>query len=89
MELFIVNPEKGFSKKLSDCTSIEENTSISVKKFSETLREYFPHVQRYLKDYYLQKFRDFVKNGLLLRNFDSNIMKEDAVFMSLKLERLC
>jgi hypothetical protein len=35
-----------------------EEAEISIKQFSANFREYFPHVQKYLKDYYLVKFRE-------------------------------
>ena len=61
---------------------------MSLKEFSSTVREYLPHVQKHLKDYYMSKFRDMEKEGHLLRRFDSQVLKEDAVLMSMKLDSL-
>ena len=87
MKLFVPNPEGGFMKKLSEFMSVSSQ-SLSLKEFSSTVREYLPHVQKHLKDYYMLKFRDMVKEGHLLKNFDSKILKEDGVLMSMKLDSL-
>lgn len=56
-KLFLEKPEKGSAIKVLKFMKVEE-TEISIKQFSANFREYFPHVQKYLKDYYLVKFRE-------------------------------
>ena len=61
---------------------------VSVKVFAEKLREFFPHVQKYLKDYYTAKLRDLDDNYRILENFNSEILEDDAVVLALKLPPL-
>lgn len=61
---------------------------LNAKAYSSALREHFPHIQKYLIDYIKSKCRDCVKDGLLLRNFKSSILKEDAVLLSMKINEL-
>lgn len=65
-----------------------EETSMKIKDFSGTLREYFPHVQKYLKDFYLLKFNKLEKDGLLLKQFKSKIINNDTVLLALKVPRM-
>jgi len=67
--------------------SVEE-TSMKIKDFSGTLREYFPHVQKYLKDFYLLKFNKLEKDCLLLKQFKSKIINNDTVLLALKIPRM-
>lgn len=85
--LFLQNPEKGTIHKIFKFIHVEEH-SMNVKEFASTLREYFPHVQKYLKDYYLIKFNKMEKEGHLLKQFQSKIINNDAVLLALKLPRL-
>lgn len=61
---------------------------VNVKVFAEKLREFFPHVQKYLKDYYTAKLRDLDDNYRILENFNSEILEDDAVVLALKLPPL-
>ncbi len=47
-----------------------------------------PHVQKHLRDYYTAKFRDCEKNSYLLKYFNSKILREDAVLLSMKFSEL-
>lgn len=82
--LFLANPEKGTIEKILKFMRIEEQ-EISVKRFAATFREYFPHVQKYLKDFYLLKFKEMRKDGYLLAQFSSKIVTNDAVLIALKI----
>lgn len=58
--IFIENPQKSFAHKVAKFVEMEEEFKsqqpVSVKAFSEKFRQHFPHVQKYLKDYYMAKF---------------------------------
>lgn len=82
-QLFLEKPEKGTIDKVLKFMRIEEQ-EISVKMFAATFREYFPHVQKYLKDFYLLKFKELNKDGYLLKQFTSKIVNNDAVLIALK-----
>ena len=88
MKLFIPNPQTGFIEKMCKFISDECESHISLKEFSSIIREYLPHAQKHLKDYYMLKFRDKEKEGHLLKNFKSNILIEDAVILSMKINQL-
>jgi hypothetical protein len=55
-KLFLPSPEKGSIGKIAKFMRFEEE-EMSVKAFAASFREYFPHVQKYLKDFYLLKFK--------------------------------
>lgn len=61
-KLFITNPKKSSLDKILKYIEIDEITNtkgfIEVRRFAEKLREYFPHVHKYLRDYYMAKFRE-------------------------------
>jgi hypothetical protein len=83
-KLFLEKPEKGTIDKILKFMKIEEE-EVSLKMFAATFREYFPHVQKYLKDFYLIKFKELEKDGLLLKQFTSKIINNDAVLIALKI----
>ena len=83
MKLFISNPEGGFIEKLLKFIQLEGEDQISIKRFSSEVREFLPHAQKYLKDYFNDKFRDCLKDARVLKNFNSEILKEDAVLLSM------
>lgn len=83
-KLFLETPEKGTIDKVLKFMRIEDE-EIPLKMFASTFREYFPHVQKYLKDFYLLKFKELKKDGLLLRQFTSKIINNDAVLIALKI----
>ena len=58
---------------------------ISVKAFSEKFRQHFPHVQKYLKDYYLAKFHAGKKEFRILNHFKTKIIADDAVLLALRI----
>jgi hypothetical protein len=65
-----------------------EEKEVPIKVFSSTFREYFPHVQKYLKDFYLLKFKELRKEAHLLKQFTSKIINNDAVLIALKIPAL-
>lgn len=85
--LFLENPEKGTIGKVLKFMKIEEQ-ELSVKEFSSTFREYFPLVHKFLKDFYLLKFKELEKDAHLLKCFQSKIIKNDAVLLALKLPKM-
>lgn len=58
---------------------------IPVRTFSEKFRQHFPHVQKFIKDYYQAKFHGGKKNWRVLGHFSSKILTEDAVILALRL----
>lgn len=71
MKLFMPNPKKGFIVKLSKFIGLKEVNTISVRKYASSLREFLPHIQKHIKDYFTGKFK-FIKNPFyLLQNFSS------------------
>lgn len=57
-------------------------------KFAAKLREYFPHVHKYLRDYYMAKFHDGQKEFRVLKFFNSKILADDAVLLALRIPEL-
>ena len=54
----------------------------------EAIREEFPSAIRNMKDYYANKFKKMQKDAYLLGNFKSRIVNNDAIILSLKINRL-
>lgn len=81
------DPERGSIPKILKFMG-RKDTEFKLKTFTEDLRDYFPNTIRYLKDYYALKFKKLETQGHLLRKFDSKIIKNDAILLSLKLPRL-
>ena len=86
-KIFIENPEKGSIVKFMKYMSKSEK-EIALKDFTQEMRAYFPNSIRYLKDFYGLKFKKQEKHSLLLRNFNSRILRNDAILLALKLPRL-
>ena len=84
MKLFIKDPESGYIYKLLKFIHLDGQSNITLKQFALQVREYLPHAQKHLRDYYTAKFRDCEKNSYLLKYFDSKILREDAVLLSMK-----
>jgi hypothetical protein len=90
--LFVAEPKIHSVVKVIQFIDNEEVSNpeelVNLKLFAEKLREFFPHVQKYLKDYYTAKFRDLNDNYHILHNFNSEILQDDAVVLALKLPQL-
>lgn len=71
MRLFMRDPHKGFMLKVKKFIGLKEVESVSLKQFSANLREYFPHIQKHIKDYYTLKFKDMQADAHLLNRFHS------------------
>ena len=66
----------------------DNQTSLNVKAFIDDIREEFPSSIRNLKDFYNLKFKKLEKEAYLLRKFNSKIISNDAILLSLRLNRL-
>lgn len=85
--IFIKEPSKGsIDKVLKEMHA--ESKPMKAKEFSSKLREAYPRIQYDLKDYYLLKLNKMKENGLLLQDFKSKILHNDAVLLALKVPRL-
>lgn len=71
MKLFLPNPRKGFMPKLAKYIGLKEVNEVPLKKYSANLREFLPHIQKHLKDYFTSKFKFVREEAHLLRNFPS------------------
>lgn len=71
MRFFIPNPRKGFIFKLLNFIGFKDVKETTLKQYSASLREFLPHIQKHIKDYYTQKFLKMQQNGLLLQQFKS------------------
>lgn len=87
--LFIKDPKPSSLSKVLKYIEIDEisdtNGLIQARKFAEKLREYFPHVHKYLRDYYMAKFHDGMKDFRILKFFNSQILVDDAVLLALRI----
>lgn len=88
MQLFISKPKIESIEKILTYINIPNLKEINAKEYSSSLREQFPHIQKFLIDYIKLKCRDCIKDGLLLKNFNSKILKEDAVLLSLRISEI-
>lgn len=88
MKFFIEKPEKGFIDKLCKFIDFKDVQETTLKKYSGSLREYLPHIQKHIKDYYTNKFQNMQIDGHLFKNFKSSIIREDAVLLSMKIAEL-
>lgn len=52
------------------------------------LKEYFPYADKFLKMFYLSKFKNLQKDSYLLKQFSSKIIKNDAILLALKFPKL-
>lgn len=71
MRFFIPNPQKGFINKLCHFIGFKDVQETTLKNYSSSLREFLPHIQKHIKDYYTNKFQFMQVNGYLLKNFKS------------------
>ena len=71
MKFFIPNPQKGFINKLCKFIGFKDVQQTTLKQYSSSLREFLPHIQKHIKDYYRLKFYNMQHNGYLLQNFKS------------------
>jgi hypothetical protein len=85
--IFIADPEKGSIQKLLKFMGRTDKSFI-LKSLTQDIRDYFPNIIRYLKDYYALKFKKLQKKGHLLEKFNSKIIKNDAILLSLRVPRL-
>ena len=86
--IFVKEPEKGSARKLIKTIKKEYVESINLKAFIDDVREEFPSAIRNIKDYYALKFKKLEKNAFLLKHFNSKIINNDAILLSLRLNRL-
>lgn len=58
MKIFMEKPKKGFIHKLCKYIGLKDVEKLSIKQYSSSLREFLPHIQKHIKDYYKSKFKD-------------------------------
>lgn len=76
MKLFINNPQKGWFAKFKKYLGLDNSKeTLSMKEFSARVIEAFPSVNKYMRDYTTNKFRDMKKSELFLSNFNSGIIQ--------------
>lgn len=88
MRIFIAEPQKGFINKVRKYLGIESKETVTVREFASAFKSSFPSVSKHLRNYITHKLRDSVKEFRILGHFDSKILREDAVFLCLRLPEL-
>ena len=63
---------------------LEGKQHINAKIFADAFREYFMHTQKYLKDYFMMKFKQCKANKFLMDNWSSKIAKSDLIILALQ-----